>query len=332
MTGPRPSKPTASVVLATYNRRELLPAVLAPLLDDQATGEVIVVVDGGRDGSFELLCSMAREDPRIKPRYIPNGGPARARVTGAREASGDVLVILDDDEIVEPGTITGHLAHHRGDSGLVVIGYVAMDFPSSRRPGDFSRYIYQWQYERDCAAWEAEPSTILLNLWGGYISIGRAAYLRAVGDVGRLFDGRHSDLDFGARCLECGLRPVFDRSLRARHLYERDRAGFLRDARSSGRNRILVHRAHPGVLLPLESTFVDEVLSPSARAALNLTLSHQMIERLVGFATTAAGHLHLWRLETLGASLLAAVEQKRGALEAIDDARTLSPSAASISR
>lgn len=308
---------TASVLMATYNRRALLPTVLEPILDDPAASEIVVVVDGCEDGSLDLLLGMANEDHRIKPQFISNSGAARALLTGARQASGDVLVILDDDEIVDRGTITGHLRHHRGDENLIVVGYVEMDFPAARRPGDFSRYIYAHQYAQDCDLYESDVNAILRNLWGGYLSIGRVNYLRTMGSVSDFVDGYHYDLDFGARCMELGFRAVFDRSLRARHLYERDRAAFLRDARSSGRNRILVHDAHPTVLGPVDAGFVDAGLPPVGRAALRLTLRYPLLERLVGAATTAAGRIRLWRLETIGASLLWAIEQKRGALEAL---------------
>jgi glycosyltransferase involved in cell wall biosynthesis len=310
-------KLTASVLLATYNRRALLPAVLEPVLNDPAASEIVVVVDGCEDGSLELLRRMANEDPRIKPQFISNSGAARALLAGAREASGDVLVILDDDEIVDPGTITGHLRHHPGEENLIVVGYVEMDFPVARRPGDFSRYIYAHQYAQDCDLYESDAASILRNLWGGYLSIGRVNYLRTMGAVNHFVDGYHYDLDFGARCMELGFRAVFDRSLRARHLYERDRAAFLRDARSSGRNRILVHTAHPTVLGPVDAGFVEAGLPPVGRAALRLALRYPLLERLVGAATTATGRIRLWRLETIGASLLWAIEQKRGALEAL---------------
>jgi glycosyltransferase involved in cell wall biosynthesis len=310
-------KLTASVLLATYNRRALLPSVLEPVLNDPAASEIVVVVDGCQDGSLELLHRMAEKDDRIKPYFISNSGAARALLAGARQASGDVLVLLDDDEIVDPGTITGHLRHHPGAGNLIVVGYVEMDFPAVRRPGDFSRYIYAHQYAQDCDRYEHDSDLILRNLWGGYLSISRTNYLRTMGSVNEFVDGYHYDLDFGARCRELGFRAVFDRSLRARHLYERDRASFLRDARSSGRNRILVHSAHPAALGPVDAGFVDAGLPRVGRAALRLALRYPLIERLVGAATTVSGRLSLWRLETMGASLLWAVEQKRGALEAL---------------
>jgi hypothetical protein len=196
-----------------------------------------------------------------------------------------------------------------------VVGYVEMDLPPRRRPGDFTRYKYAKAYEADCASYERDPATILNNLWGGFISMRRSDYLRVMGDVEEFVDGYHYDLDFGARCIEQGLDAVFDRSLRARHLYERDRAGFLRDARSSGRNRILVHRAHPGVLPAIDATFMEAGLPRTARSALNLAVRHPAFGRLVEVGTLAAGRLHLWRLETRAATFTWMVEQKRGALE-----------------
>ena len=44
-----------SVVIPTFNRRPFLQATISPLLEDPATGESIVVVEGSYDGSIELL-------------------------------------------------------------------------------------------------------------------------------------------------------------------------------------------------------------------------------------------------------------------------------------
>jgi glycosyltransferase involved in cell wall biosynthesis len=307
----------ASVLLATYNRRDLLPAVLAPVLADPAAEEVVVVVDGCDDGSMELLEKIAQTDPRLRPHYVPNGGAARALLAGARIARGELLVILDDDEVLDPGTITGHVRHHDADD-LVVVGYVEMVFPPRRRPGDFGRYMYAKQYAKDCLVWESDPSTILRNLWGGFISMRRSNYIRAMETAHAYVDGYHYDLDFGARCIELGFRGRFDRTLRALHYYERSGAASLSDARSSGRNRILVHRAHPTVLAPIDPSFVDRGLPPVGRAVMAAALRHPSIYRLVDRATVAAGRLRLWKLESGGAGLLRAIEQKRGALEAAE--------------
>ena len=307
-----------SVLLATYQRRALLPRVLEPILADPAADEVVVVVDGCDDGSLELLTELSRRDPRVRPHYVSNRGAARALLAGAKIAQGELLVILDDDEIVSPGSIGGHAAHHAEHDDLVVVGYVAMVFPPSRRPGDPTRYIYARQYDRDCATWVDDPSRILLNLWGGFISLGRTNYIRAMESAHEFVDGYHYDLDFGARCLELGLQARFDPTLRALHLYERSTSAYLRDGRSSGRNRILVHRAHPAVLPAIDPGFVRRGLPPVGRAALRLIVRFPFLLRWLRTATELVGRAHLWRLEDAGAGLMFAVEQQRGALEAAE--------------
>jgi glycosyltransferase involved in cell wall biosynthesis len=311
----QPPKGT-TVLLATYNRRALLPAVLEAILADPAADEVVVVVDGSNDGSMELLAEMSGHDPRLRPHYVPNGGAAQALLAGARIARGDLVVVLDDDEIVAPNTVSGHAAHHADREDLIVVGYVEMQLPPSRRPGDFGRYIYAKQYGRDCAAWQSEPSTILRNLWGGFISMTRANYIRAMETADEFVDGYHYDLDFGVRCLKLGLQARFDPSLRAVHLYERSSSAYLRDGYSSGRNRILIHHAHPEVLPPIDPSFVEQGLPSVGRAALRAILRYPWLLPLLRAATTVAGRSRLWRLESGGAGLMFAVEQKRGAVEA----------------
>jgi glycosyltransferase involved in cell wall biosynthesis len=310
---------SGSVLLATYNRREMLPRVLEPILADPSADEVVVVVDGCHDGSLEMLQEMAQRDSRLRPHYVENGGAARALLAGARMARGEVLVILDDDEILAPGAVSGHLRHHDGHDDLVVVGYVEMAFPPARKPQDYSRYLYAKQYDKDCATWEADPSKILLNLWGGFISMGRSNYIKAMETANEFVDGYHYDLDFGVRCLEMGLQARFDRTLRALHLYERSPDAYLRDARSSGRNRILIHRTHPTVLAPVDPGFVDRGLPPVGRVALAIVMRLPFLFAWVRSGTSVAGHLHLWHLQNGGAGLMRAVEQKRGAIEACQE-------------
>jgi glycosyltransferase involved in cell wall biosynthesis len=322
----QPTSLTISVLLATYQRRWLLPRVLAPLLADPAAGEVVVVVDGCRDGSLEYLEQLALGHPKLKPVFVPNGGASRALLAGAHVATGDVLVIVDDDEIVELDSLAGHLRHHAEQDETVVVGYVEMEMPRDRRRGDFSRYKYSLAYDADCARWRADPSTILRGLWGGYMSIRRRDYLRVMAGAGQFIDGYHFDLDFGARCFALGYQGRFDPSLRVLHLYERDRRGFIRDAYSSGQNRIRVHSAHASVLGLLDPSFVDRGLPGWAAAIVNLALKHRLVYRLVTLGLTIAGLLGLWELETRASGFLWAIEQKRGALDAIREV----PSAARI--
>jgi DNA-binding MarR family transcriptional regulator len=89
--------PSVSVVMPTFNRRRLLPGVVEPLLADDAAAEVIVVVDGCDDGSYEWLVERAGASPQLRPLGIENRGENGARAAGIRAAQGEVVLLLDDD-------------------------------------------------------------------------------------------------------------------------------------------------------------------------------------------------------------------------------------------
>jgi glycosyltransferase involved in cell wall biosynthesis len=93
--------PLVSVIVPTFNRPEMLKETLKSILDQiYQDFEIIVVNDGGQDVS-RLLDDF--KDSRIK--YImhaKNKGLAAARNTGIRNASGQYIALLDDDDIFYP--------------------------------------------------------------------------------------------------------------------------------------------------------------------------------------------------------------------------------------
>ena len=72
-----PDLPTTSVVIPTHGRRALLEDVLAPVLADPATAEVVVVVDGCDDGSIELVEELRRHDEPPRGPLGRGRGPER---------------------------------------------------------------------------------------------------------------------------------------------------------------------------------------------------------------------------------------------------------------
>jgi len=113
----------ASVIVPTYNRKESLRETLHSLVHQTWPAdrfEVIVVDDGSSDGTDELV----KDDFPFTLRYVrqPNQGSAVARNTGAEQASGQVLIFLDDDMLVEPEYIAGLIAEHRAHSRIIGMG------------------------------------------------------------------------------------------------------------------------------------------------------------------------------------------------------------------
>jgi peptidoglycan/xylan/chitin deacetylase (PgdA/CDA1 family)/GT2 family glycosyltransferase len=121
-----------SVVIATYNQRDVLartlPTVFAQDLAAEAY-EVIVVVDGSTDGTAEALREL---HPCCGWRVLerPNGGISPARNDGIRAARGQIILILDDDIFCEPDVLRQHLAAHQNSPPQIVFGPVMVSTES----------------------------------------------------------------------------------------------------------------------------------------------------------------------------------------------------------
>ncbi len=319
--------PSVSVVIPSHNGEARLLQTLLPLLGDPFAMEIIVVVNGSQDRSLELLEDVKRDEPRLKPFHLETPGASRARQVGVECASGEVVLLLDDDTVASPRLVSGHARWHAGRRGLVVLGYTPAVTPSRRRPGDFATFLQARDYERSYAAFESEPELVLRKLWGGNVSLRRSDCLRVGLHSERFRNRYHEDRDFGIRCLKVGLEGVFDRSLLAYHVHRRSPASLLTDARSQGAGTALVHRLHPDVLGPLPADAFEENLPAPARWVVRLCRRRVFRALALGLlwpAIRLMGILHMFRVETLLGQLLRRIELQYGALhdgrEAADEA------------
>jgi glycosyltransferase involved in cell wall biosynthesis len=105
-----------SVIVPTFRRPDALAETLASLsrLDHPADRyEVVVVDDGSGDETADVVRAAGNGEVQISYVEQSNSGVARARNNGAEHATGDLLVFLDDDLLVEPD----HLKRHVEDQG-----------------------------------------------------------------------------------------------------------------------------------------------------------------------------------------------------------------------
>lgn len=312
------SLPSVSAVIVTYQRRDLMAHAVRAIAADPYVGEVVVVVDGSPDGSYELLTGMAADDPRIRPVWRENGGEGAARQSGVENATGDLVLLLDDDVIAGPGLARGHASVHAragagGDAaGVVVLGYMPARRPTVRRPGGFTTDLYADEYEAQCRRYESDPSTVLRHFWAGNVSMRRVDALRVGLHSGGPRLGYHSDQEFGLRCLRAGLTGVFDRGLVAEHRHERDLDTFLRQARSAGAARHDLERLFPDLIPP---GGLRDVLPLPVRAAVAAAAAPglcRVAAPVLRWNIRRAGQLRVWRVESTLARYLRQVELRRG--------------------
>lgn len=304
--------PTVSVVLPTHNRRRLLERVLEPLLAAPDAHEIVIVVDGCRDGSLELLEALAAGDARVRPLWIENRGMGGARRYGVEQAGGEVVLLIDDDVVLAPHAILGHARHHARERGLVVVGSMPVADGAQRGAREYPRAIYAAEYRRHVARWLRDPETVLETLWAGHLSLRRADFLGLDAPVSEaLARGYHSDIDFGLRCRQAGLRGRFDPALGAVHLYERSPKAFLADARSSGASLALAHGAHTRAIGELDPDRTLAGLPGPARLLVRRARTARWPRRALAALVPALGGLRWYRAQRFAAGLRWRVEQDR---------------------
>jgi glycosyltransferase involved in cell wall biosynthesis len=135
-----------SVVTPCYNAERFIGQTIRSVLDQTYQDfEIIVVDDGSTDGSPQVVQRFS--DPRIRLLSQTNAGPAKARNTGARAATGEFLAFLDADDLALPHRFASQLAILEAGFLLSVVGsgYIWIDENGAELPWPH----HSWQHAPD---------------------------------------------------------------------------------------------------------------------------------------------------------------------------------------
>jgi glycosyltransferase involved in cell wall biosynthesis len=98
-----PAATSFAVVVTCYNYRDfVIEAVDSALAQTRAPKQVVVVDDGSKDGSQDLLRERYGDDPRVTLLMCENGGQLVAFQRGLAATDADVICFLDADDRWEP--------------------------------------------------------------------------------------------------------------------------------------------------------------------------------------------------------------------------------------
>lgn len=128
--------PLVSIIIPTFNRRELVRETIDACLE-QTYGniEIIVVDDGSLDGSVELLDRLATELPAERFRYLTqaNQGPSVARNAGLSVARGQYIKFMDSDDTLDQDAIEHYVRVMEATRADLCIGGVRYMSPEGRK-------------------------------------------------------------------------------------------------------------------------------------------------------------------------------------------------------
>jgi glycosyltransferase involved in cell wall biosynthesis len=209
-----------SVVIPTYNRREVLVRTLNAFADQdiQIKYEVIVCDDGSSDDTADTVIRMMRESS-FELRYVRQERAgwrlAATRNMGIAAATGSLILFLDDDIIPIPSFLSAHYkAHYK--PGIVSIGY---NYPLLHESEKGCTFIGLDIRDKDFAAYPNLNKPGWSLMYGGNFLVDHAL-LDEVGHFDERFQGWGvEDIELAYRLSRHGARFVLEKKAYGWHQY-----------------------------------------------------------------------------------------------------------------
>jgi GT2 family glycosyltransferase len=248
-----------SLIIPTYQRRNSVKRLL-DALDTQTlppdSFEVLVIIDGSKDGTEELV-AQKKVPYRLTSITQPNRGRAAACNTGVRSAQGELIVLLDDDMEPAPEFLSAHWMAHQGSQRLGIVGAVPVRIRADSSP--ISHYIAERFGQHLERLSQPAYQLSLRDFYSGNFSI-RKEHLLEVG----LFDEDfkiygNEDLELALRLRKAGISVRYCKDALAFQNYEKDFSALARDNLAKGKTAVLFVGKHPEVSSELKiGTYNEE--------------------------------------------------------------------------
>ncbi|MEW6747797.1 MAG: glycosyltransferase family 2 protein [Planctomycetota bacterium] len=226
-----------SVIVPARDAAATLPRCLEAVAAILTKGDELIVVDDGSRDSTAVVAK--RYGARVVSRTRP-AGPAAARNLGAGEASGDVLLFVDADVVIPPGSRERIEAALSAPDLAAVVGILG----EATETRDFAS-----RYENHYMHWAYRSGPDFLPIF--YTSA--AAIRTAVfGELEGFDEGYRipsvEDMDLGVRLALAGYTPRVLKDLQVLHLKSFGLLGLLRVNRRKATATLRLrwrHRHHP---------------------------------------------------------------------------------------
>lgn len=197
-----------SIIIPTYNYGHLIHETLDCVLEGTYRNwECIVVDDGSKDNTQEVVEAYTQKDSRIRYVFQRNAGLSAARNTGIRQSKGVYIQLLDSDDLIQSDKLATH-SKYLFENEEVDLVYSSVRYFI---PGESAlRYS---MFTPDLP-WEEEPESDLPGYWlkkllqQNQFVVNGPLIRRSVFDQAGYFDETLTsveDWDLWCRCLCKGL-------------------------------------------------------------------------------------------------------------------------------
>ena len=91
-----------SIIIPVYNLEKYIARTIDSVCQQTYSNlEIVVVDDGSKDESWDIICKYAENDSRIIPIHQENGGVTSARLNGVKHATGEWIGFVDGDDTID---------------------------------------------------------------------------------------------------------------------------------------------------------------------------------------------------------------------------------------
>ena len=172
---------SASVVLLSHDRSDLLRRGLASVSQQRVEAEVIVVDNGSKDGTPGMV---RRDFPHVRLIALTENSGVRGRNLGVQAAHGDVVLTLDDDiELMTPDALSRILSTFSGNPELGALSLKICDGEDTSQ----SSPAHWWHPRPASSCDELEFETDRIS--EGAVAFRRETFLESGGYLESLFWG-----------------------------------------------------------------------------------------------------------------------------------------------
>lgn len=111
-----------SVVIPCYNHADFIEETVESILkSDYKNLEIIIVNDGSKDDSQQVIESIAAKFPQVNHVFQNNAGPSVARNNGIQQANGKYILPLDADDLISSIYISEAVAAFQKNKQVKVV-------------------------------------------------------------------------------------------------------------------------------------------------------------------------------------------------------------------